>query len=260
MTYGARTIDERFADVDPATWTTSYLPAWSSRSEAAATWEVDDEGLRLSIAPAHPVWCEGDHEPALRVSGVQSGNWSGPVGSTRGQQPFRDGQVVREEQPACWGFTPEGGRVEVTCRAVIGPGSMFSAWMVGVEDEPERSGEICLVEVFGDSIRDGTDGPTAEVGCGIHPFRDPAMREEFNADRRAIDVSVAHTYGIEWTATGVSFVDGTLMKSTAQSPRYPMQLILAVFEFPGQVRDGSVEVPELVVSRVLGSRLDASSH
>ena len=53
---------------------------------------------------------------------------------------------------------------------------MFSAWMVGMEDQPERSGEICLVEVFGDSM--AGDG-TAKVGCGIHPFRDPALTEEF---------------------------------------------------------------------------------
>ena len=29
---------------------------------------------------------------------------------------------------------------------------MFSAWMVGLEDEPDRCGEICIVEVFGDTV------------------------------------------------------------------------------------------------------------
>ena len=30
---------------------------------------------------------------------------------------------------------------------------MFSAWMVGLEVEPDDCGEICLVEVFGDKKR-----------------------------------------------------------------------------------------------------------
>lgn len=98
-------------------------------------------------------WCPDLHTTPLRVSAVQSGNRSGPVGSSRGQQPFRDGLVVREEQPTVLGFTPHHGRVEVTCSARIQPWSMFSAWMVGIEDEPDRCGEICLVEFFVDDER-----------------------------------------------------------------------------------------------------------
>ncbi len=30
--------------------------------------------------------------------------------------------------------------------------SMTSVWMVGIEDEPQRSGEICVFEVFGGEI------------------------------------------------------------------------------------------------------------
>ena len=47
------------------------------------------------------------------MSAVQSGNWSGPVGSAQAQQPFRDGLVVREQQPESRGFVPLYGRVEV---------------------------------------------------------------------------------------------------------------------------------------------------
>jgi hypothetical protein len=44
-------FDERFdgSDLDRAIWTTSYLPAWSSRAESAATYAVSDGALRLSI-------------------------------------------------------------------------------------------------------------------------------------------------------------------------------------------------------------------
>jgi hypothetical protein len=63
---------------------------------------------------------------------------------------------------------------------------MFSAWMVGLEVEPEDCGEICLVEVFGDTL---ADGPVAAVGHGIKRIRDPRLREDFVADPRPLDVT-----------------------------------------------------------------------
>jgi hypothetical protein len=186
----------------------------------------------------------------LRVSAVQTGNWSGPVGSTQGQQPFRDGLVVKEEQAAHWGFTPHFGRVEVECQAIIGPRSMFSAWMVGIEDRPERSGEICLVEVFGDTLEDGS----AAIGSGIHPFRDPALTEEFSAEPLPIDVTRPHRYAVDWRAGEVAFLlDDRVIRTTRQAPDYPMQLIIGVFDFPDRARSGEPEPdPELIVHRVHG--------
>ncbi len=184
------------------------------------------------------------------MSAVQTGNWSGPVGSTLGQQPFRDGLVVKEEQPAHRGFTPHFGRVEVECQATIGPRSMFSAWMVGIEDRPERSGEICLVEVFGDTLGDGS----AAIGSGIHPFRDPALAEEFSAERLPIDVSRPHRYAVDWRSGEVDFLlDDRVIRTTRQAPDYPMQLIIGVFDFPDRARAGEPEPdPELIVRRVHG--------
>ncbi len=249
---GPDTIDERFTALDPAVWTPAYLPAWSSLEAAAATWYIDHDGLHLRIPPSQALWCPDDHRPSLRVSAVQSGNWSGPVGSTQAQQPFLPGQTVREQQPTTWGFTPYLGRLEVACRATIGPGSMFSAWLIGLETEPERSGEICLVEVFGEAIhRDGT----TDVGCGIHAFRDPALQEEFSTHRTRLDVAEEHVYAVDWSTDGVRFsIDGDEVAHSRQSPGYPMQLILGVFDFPERVADPRF-VPELVVSRVTGTAL-----
>lgn len=257
-TPGPAEVDERFATPPgPRGWTLAYLPAWSSRDAAAAAATTAPDGLHLTIPPAHPVWCAGSHEPPLRVSAAQSGSWSGPVGSTRGQQPFRDGLRVREEQPARWACTPWFGRVAVTCRARVGPGSMFSAWLVGVEDVPERSGEICLVEVFGDAAGTDRSGrPTVALGHGVHPFRDPVLREDFVAPRTTLDVAAWHTYAAEWRPGAVTFsVDGRRVGASAQAPDYPMQLIVAVFDFPDAPHGpGSPEVPELVVGRVQVTR------
>lgn len=244
--YPARvTFVDRFDTLDAAVWTDAYLPAWSSRAEAAATWRVGPGGLELSIPPEQPLWCADQHAPPLRVSAVQSANRSGEVGSTDAPQPFLPGQTVREAQPTVLGFAPHYRRVAVTCSAELGPRSMFSAWMVGLEDEPRRCGEICLVEVFGDAVRGGR----AAVGQGIHPFRDPALVEDFAAPELELDVSREHRYEVDWRPGRVTFlIDGVVTRESEQSPDYPLFLILGVFDFPE--RPGEASVPRLRVREV----------
>ena len=231
-------MNAEFADdfdrsgLDTDVWTPHYLPMWSSRAESAATYAVAASELWLTIPPEQGLWCPDQHDP-LRVSGIQSGVFSGPVGSTIGQQPVRAGAVVREFQPTHWGWTPHYGRLEVRARMDLSPRSMAAVWMVGLEDEPTRCGEICLFEVFGDAL--GTEGgrPTAAVGMGVHPYRDPALTEEFAAPRLAIDVAEPHDYAADWRPGRVDFlVDGEHVKTVHQAPDYPMQMMVAVFDFP----------------------------
>lgn len=237
-------------DLDPAVWLPHYLPAWSSRERTRASYEVRDSCLVLRIPPSQGVWCEGDHLPPTRVSGIQSGNWSGPVGGTRGQQPYRDGLVVREEQEPFRGWTPSSGLIELRARAVVTPRSMVACWLVGLEDEPSRSAEICVMEVFGDAVRPGS----AAVGVGLHPFRDPDVVEDWAAVRLPIDVSVFHSYALDWTAERAQLlVDGVVVRTCPRPPTYPMQVMLAVFDFPGRSVGGDDdEVPELVVDSLRG--------
>ncbi|AQA05428.1 glycoside hydrolase family 16 [Mycobacterium sp. MS1601] len=241
---------DRFHVFDADVWTAAYLPAWSSRAAAAATFTTGVDGLDLSIPAAHPLWCPDQHSPPLRVSGIQSVNRSGPVGSTDAPQPFLDGQRVREYQPTVLGFAPHFGRIEVTCAAELKERSMFSAWMVGLEDQPDRCGEICLMEVFGNTVADGY----AEVGQGIHRFRDPALREDFSAPRRRIDITTPHRYAVHWSRDRVEFsIDGVRTRTADQAPDYPMLLFLAVFDFPEQ--SDAAGVPHLRVSEVRGTDL-----
>jgi hypothetical protein len=258
----ARVSDEEFfddfdaPDLDAGVWVAHYLPQWSSRAQSAATYAVAGSELRLTIPPEQGLWCAGDHEPALRVSGVQSGVFSGPVGSTVGQQPFRDGQVVREEQPAAWGWTPRYGLLEVRARMDLSARSMASVWMVGLEDEPDRCGEICVFEVFGDALGTAGDGPTAAVGMGVHPFRDPALSDEFAAEPLAIDVAEPHVYAADWRPGRIDFlVDGEHVKTVHQAPAYPMQMMVAVFDFPDRAPSTPPDhVPLLAVDRIRGAR------
>jgi len=202
-------------DLDRSVWVPHYLPAWSSRADAAATYEVRDSCLHLTIPPDQGDWLPGEHEPRLRVSGIQSGNFSGPVGSTVGQQPWRDGAVVREEQEPFWGWTPDHGRLEMRARGVVTPRSMVAWWMVGLETDPEQCAEICVFEVFGDAV----EPDSIAVGMGLHAFRDPHVTEDFEAPRLPIDLTQFHTYAVDWTSERADFlVDGERIRSCARPP------------------------------------------
>jgi hypothetical protein len=249
-------LDERFTGdaLDLDVWLPYYLPHWSSRAESAASYSVQDGELHLTIPFDQPLWCEGLHEEPLRVSCVQTGSFAGPLGSTIGQQPFRDGLKVREEQPTFWGYTPHYGQIDVRMRARVSPRSMFAFWMSGIEDRPERSGEICVVEVFGETIVD----ESADVGIGVKRLGDPTLSQEFSAHRIEIDVSEFHTYGVDWRPRHLEFtIDGEVVRRVEQSPDYPMQLMLGVFDFPAKTgtTDDDLIVPELVVSNVRGRPL-----
>jgi hypothetical protein len=222
------------SDLDRGAWLPHYLPHWSSRAASAATYAVEASELRLTIPREQGLWCEGVHEPPLRVSGVQSGEHPG-------QQAFRDGLEVREDQPTWWGCTPHHGRIEIRARMDLGPRSMGSVWLAGIEDDPGRSGEICVFEVFGDA-------PDA-IGMGIKPFRDQALVWDFEAPRLPIDVSEPHEYVADWRLGRVDFsVDGERVRTVAQAPDYPVQFMVAVFDFPA--RPGPDHVPVLAIDRV----------
>ncbi len=182
------------------------------------------------------------------MSCIPSGNRSGPGGSTDGPHPFRDGLVVREEQPTFWGCTPTDGRVEVRMRAAIAPPIDVLLVVSGIEDRPERSGEVCVAEAFGDAVRPGS----ADVGMGVHRFRDPAPTETFSAETLPIDVAAFHTHAVDWRPGSLAFsVDGDEVRRVGQAPDDPVQLMLGVFDFPAKAAPGDDSaVPELVVSHV----------
>jgi hypothetical protein len=244
---------ERFEgpELDRAVWLPHYLPAWSSRDQTRASYRLDD-GLRLTVPVDHPVWCPGDHTPPLRVSGLQTGSWSGPVGSTRGQLRFRGGQEVREEQPRFEGCLIASGHVEIGARMTLSPRSMAALWMSGFEDDPEQQqcGEICVFEIFGNALQ--VDPASAEVGVGIKAFRDPRLTEDFAASRVSIDVTEPHTYAVDWGEREAVFtVDGVEVRRCPDPPTYNLQLMLAVFDFPEwSVGNDDHLVPELVVDHV----------
>lgn len=216
--------------LDDRKWLPYYLPQWSSRTAAAAQHEVGKGTLRLLITADQQPWCpELDGE--VRVSSLQTGVFAGPVGSPIGQHRFHAEAVVREAQPSARLYTPTYGFFELRAKAIADPDCMVALWMIGYEDEPSRSAEICICEIFGRDV----EPDRVKVGMGVHPFGDPAITDEFAAEALALDARQFHIYAAEWTPDYVAFfVDHRLIKIVHQAPDYPMQFMLGIYEF----RDG----------------------
>ena len=132
---------------------------------------------------------------------------------------------------------------------------MAALWLSGFEDDPgqERCGELCVFEVFGKDVVTGPS-PSAAVGVGIKAFRDPLLVQDFAAPRVPVDVADRHVYAVDWDASEAVFtVDGAVVRRCARPPTYPLQLMLAVFDFPEWSTGGDDDlVPELVVDWVRG--------
>jgi hypothetical protein len=241
-------------DLDRTLWLPFHLPQWSSRTASAARYRLGDGVLTLLIDDDQPPWCP-EFDGGTRVSSLQTGVLAGPVGSTVGQHRFTADAVVREAQEERRLYTPQYGLFELRARFPAEPSSMAALWMIGVEDEPDRSAEICVAEIFGRDVR----ADAAAVGMGVHPFGDPRITDEWARQPVAVDVTDFHVYAVEWTPDHVAFfVDDALVTVVGQSPAYPMQFMLGIYAFPDD--GGSLPPPssprEFVVDRFTAYRRD----
>jgi hypothetical protein len=239
--------------LDQKRWLPYYLPQWSSREAAAARYQLGGGVLRLLIEDDQQPWCP-EFDGQTRVSSLQTGVFAGPVGSTLGQSRFNPGLVVRQAQRNARLYTPQYGLFELRAKAIDDPRCMVALWMIGYEDKPDRSAEICICEIFGRNVTAGRVG----VGMGLHPFGDASIRDEFSVEALAMDPREFHIYAAEWTPEHVAFfVDHRLVKTVDQSPGYPMQLMLGIYEFPddGQATQPAHRYPkQFVVDYVRGYR------
>jgi hypothetical protein len=94
--------------LDRSRWLPHYLPQWSSRSAFEARYELTGSSLRLRIDEDQEPWCP-EVDGAIRVSSLQTGCRSRPVGSRDGQHRFDPRLRVREVQPEARLYTPTYG-------------------------------------------------------------------------------------------------------------------------------------------------------
>ena len=230
LTGYALAVDEQFDgdELDDTRWLPYYTPHWSSRHATAAGYEVSDGTLKLRIDADTPRWSP-EFDGDVRVSHLQTGQFSGPVGSGIGQHRFRRGLVVREAQDEERLWLPHFGVIEARVRAIRHPAAMVALWPIGFEAQPRDCGEICILEIFGSELDDGG----GLVGVGVKPQNDPRLEPDFEKVRVDGDLTGFHDYAVEWLPDRLRFfVDGRLVKTVEQSIDYPVQLMLDVYELP----------------------------
>ena len=185
-------------DLDPAVWLPHYLPAWSSRAQTAASYELRDSCLHLS----HPARRRGSGAPtttcrrcACRASSpaTSPARSAAPAGSSR----TATGSWCARRRRRSGAGPRRAGYIELRARAVVTPRSMVAFWLVGLEDEPERCAEICVTEVFGDAVEPGS------AAVGDRPAPVPRPRPWSRTSRRSGCRSTSpsfHTYAVDWSA------------------------------------------------------------
>ncbi|WP_324014929.1 hypothetical protein [Microbacterium sp. JZ37] len=224
-------VEDDFADgPDPALWVAHYLPHWTTPDRSAARFDVAADGLRLRIDEDQLDWRPED--APLRVSNLQTGVFSGPLGSTRGTHRHRpDGLTVRTETPARLLWAPRSGRVEVTVSASTDEGAMLAAWLVGTEHErAEDAGEICIFEIDADAV-----GSSTVARTGIKAHGDPGLRTDMAEVTLPFDAARPHTWTAIWGAgETVIGCEGVVVRRIPQAPDCPLFLLVDLFEVGGR--------------------------
>lgn len=226
-------VDERFdgEQLDSTRWIDHYLPQWSTPDRTRARYSTGADGLALRIDHDQPPWSP-EFDGDVRVSSLQTGVHSGPVGSAVGQHRFRDGLIVRTAQPSTSLWMLSTGVIDVTVRPSPHPRALTALWLIGAEVDPRESGEVCVVELFGREIADPAN---ARIGVGIHPFQDDRLFDDHALVSVAGDLRASHTYSAELLVDRTRFfVDDELVAESAQQPAYPLQIMLNLYELPDE--------------------------
>jgi hypothetical protein len=220
-------IDDCFdRGLDPDVWVASYLPHWTTPARAAARFDLGPAGLRLRIDSDQLDWRPED--APLRVSNLQTGTYSGPVGSTRGTHRHRDDRLeVRTATPTRLLFAPTRGRIEITVSASIDRGCMLAAWLVGTEHvSPADSGEICIFEIDADAV-----GTETRARSGVKAHHDSRMTTDMAEVTIPVDAAEPHTWTVVWgEGETVIACEDRVVRRVRQAPDYPLFLLIDLFE------------------------------
>lgn len=211
-------------------WLPFYLPQWSSREATRPRFRLAESTLTLLIEPEQRPWSPEFNGP-VRVSNLQTGVFSGPLGSSVGQHHFRSGLLVREAQAPQQTYTPHFAYLEFACRCRLQATNVAALWLIGLEHTPEQSAELCLFELKGDNVH----ADHAVVGYGLRPFGDLRVPNAFFEERLDVKVEETQVFGVLWEPEAVTFfVNGQVQRRIEGSPQYALQLMLNLYELEGR--------------------------
>lgn len=221
-------------ELDLSKWIPNYLPHWSSRGRSMPNYRFEDSNLILEITEDQPPWCP-EFDGQNRASVIQTGQFSGPLGSKLGQIRFSEALQVREEQANQKKYTPQYGYIEIRNKGLNSGGNHVSLWLCGYEDKSENSAEICLFEIVGSR----TTATSSKINYGVHKWTDPHITEEFYEEVFELDATKFHIFAVDWTPDRIDFyIDNQKIRTINQSPAYEMQLYLGMFEDPANGWNG----------------------
>lgn len=225
--------------LDPSRWLPFYLPHWSSRARSAPRYHFLDGYLVLQITADQQPWCP-EFDGEVKCSSIQTGEYADLPGSQLGQHRFNPRCTVREAQANVQLYTPQYGYFEMRAKAVRSRRNHVALWMIGYEDIPERSGEIAIFEIMGAYIKPDS----SRIGHGVRQWSDPRLTDAFYEEFIPIDAAQFHIYALDWTPARLDFlIDNVPIKTISQSPDYPMQFMLSIYELPAP---GSTKLEEEV--------------
>ena len=216
------------ASLDESKWGLFHLPQWSSQDQSRPKFFVKDSNLTLQIEENQKPWCP-EFDGMVLCSSIQTGVFSGAVGTNEGQHRFSSALVVREAQTPTRMYTPQYGYFEMRARGMRAFKNHVALWMIGFEENPEQSGEIAICEIMGEYATQ----ESTRLGHGVKAWFDSNLKDEFHEDFLKFDVTKYHIYSAEWKPDSIDFfLDNQKIRTIYQSPKYPMQFMLGIYERP----------------------------
>lgn len=220
-------VEDDFTDgLRPDLWIAHYLPHWTTPERSAARLQHVPDGLALKIEEDQLDWRAED--APLRVSNLQTGTFSGELGSQRGTHRHRpDGLHVRTATPTRMLWAPSSGRIDLTVSATQDSECMLAAWLVGTEHLNENAaGEVCLFEIDADAI-----GSSTRVRTGIKAHKDPELHTDIAEVELPFNATRPHTWTVIWGDNETSVgCEGSVLRHLHQAPDYPLFLMIDIFE------------------------------
>lgn len=122
------------AKLDERVWIPTYLPQWSCRDKTIPSYRIKNSTLTLFISNEQQPWSV-EWNGKIRVSNLQTGVFSGCIGSNVGQHHFTPGLIVREPQDKKFNLIQKYGHIEFKARCNISKENVAAFWLVGTEEE-----------------------------------------------------------------------------------------------------------------------------
>lgn len=224
-------FDDQFSEgqLNESIWIGTHLPHWSSRAATKPNYKIANGQLTLFVADQQP-WCP-EFDGVTRVSNLQSAVTEAKLGDSFGQHRYKTGLKVREQQSSDYRALMLNGRLEIRARVSLTEQSVAALWLLGLEDKPENSGELCLFEIKSENLAENE----MLVGMGTKAYFDPRLSTDFT-EFRVNNPDEFHMYAVTKTSAGLAFeIDGQTVFSSTQTYDYPLQLMLGVYESSGNL-------------------------